>query len=595
VQNIRRRLGLGRADADRGMAMAVVLIFGMLIMVLAATALTVAVGGLKKADTDQDWAGALSAAYAGVEDYQARLSNDTNYYRYGNKDAPFSATSPTLVAPTTVNPAFQLGTAAGSWAEVPSSGGTASYRYEVDSSAYLASGTMRIRSTGKVGAVTRSVVADVRQKGFIDYLYFTDYEDRDPEQTGTSPATCRKYVAQGRIKTNDCGELAFGSGDVLDGDVHSNDAIRICDAKFLKTVTTSNTALRDGVNYIKRNSNDVLCTGQDFPGSDTQPTFRSSIGMPATNLTQKRETRFDLPSEILSPGCLYTGPTSIVFGPTPGLMTIKSPLTKFTQTGGDNDTEGKTPDMCGKISDLKSAGGATVPVLDNNLIYVQDVPGATSNKNYTSTAQVPAGKCDANGVGYPRSGETAPAEDVTGDGACAYDARGGDVFVEGIFSGKMTVASKNYMYITGDVKYDNASTDILGLSPAGTAWIYNPMKKTVSGSIFNQTTTYTPVLPGSATSVRRVDAAIISVDHSLLVQNFDRGGRRGTLNLNGALAQRFRGVVSSGSNGYVKNYVYDARLKYLSPPKFISPVTTQYGVTTTTEVKAAFTSAGRAS
>jgi hypothetical protein len=50
VQIIRRRLGLGRADADRGMAMAVVLIFGMLIMILAATALTVAVGGLKKAD-----------------------------------------------------------------------------------------------------------------------------------------------------------------------------------------------------------------------------------------------------------------------------------------------------------------------------------------------------------------------------------------------------------------------------------------------------------------------------------------------------------------------------------------------------------------
>jgi hypothetical protein len=43
--------------------------------------------------------------------------------------------------------------------------------------------------------------------------------------------------------------------------------------------------------------------------------------------------------------------------------------------------------------------------------------------------------------------------------------------------------------------------------------------------------------------------------------------------LTGAIAQKFRGAVSlSGSTGYVKNYVYDQRMKYRSPPLFLDPI-----------------------
>ena len=43
----------------------------------------------------------------------------------------------------------------------------------------------------------------------------------------------------------------------------------------------------------------------------------------------------------------------------------------------------------------------------------------------------------------------------------------------------------------------------------------------------------------------------------------------------GAIAQKFRGPVGTfgnGSTGYVKNYVYDDRLRYQEPPNFIDPV-----------------------
>ncbi len=44
----------------------------------------------------------------------------------------------------------------------------------------------------------------------------------------------------------------------------------------------------------------------------------------------------------------------------------------------------------------------------------------------------------------------------------------------------------------------------------------------------------------------------------------------------------------------MKDYQYDARLKYTAPPRFLSPVTTSYGITTVGEVKAAFRTDGSA-
>jgi hypothetical protein len=75
-----------------------------------------------------------------------------------------------------------------------------------------------------------------------------------------------------------------------------------------------------------------------------------------------------------------------------------------------------------------------------------------------------------------------------------------------------------------------------------------------------------------------VDAAILALDHSFFVQNWDSGAPLGNLTVNGVITQEFRGAVGtfSGSppvirSGYDKDYNYDTRLKYLSPPYFLSP------------------------
>ena len=555
------------ASSERGAALLIVIGVGLLLLTLVSTAMTFSVSGAVKANTDQNWNGAMAAAYAGVEEYESRLANDNAYYRYGNSGAAFSAGS-TLVAPAVPNPAFGVG-AAGGWASVAGSGALASYRYEVDSSAYAGSGVLRIRSTGRVGNSTRSIVANIKQQGFIDYLYFTVYEIEDPEQSHSPAACADKYAWAGRPNTS-CSEIAFGSGDVLNGPVHSNDTIRICQATFKGKVTTGNSPV-SGLNYLQQNSLDHPCTGQVFERG--VPKSSSVLGMPATNSQLKQETRTD--AGIDNPGCLYTGATRIVLDAS-GTMTIRSPWTKKTRVTGDPATAGSTPAACGLpgtgTGQLGSAGGATVPVLDANLLFVQDVPINATDPNFTNGTTWPSGNSasscnNGNGVGFPLTDENSDGRQPK------YRCRTGDAFVQGSLRGTMTIATENSIYVTGDIIYTDASVDVLGLVSQSTLWIWNPVS--TSGKI----------LPSN----RRIDAAMLSLEHSVQVQNFYRGGSQGTLTINGSLAQKYRGIVARNGHGYVKNYNYDPRFRYLSPPKFLSPVSATYRVNLLVEVSKAFT------
>ncbi|TFC59885.1 hypothetical protein [Cryobacterium sp. TMB1-7] len=575
------------AGTDDGVALPMVIGTGMVMLILVTMALTTSVSGLIKANSDQNWSAAGSAAYAGVEEYESRLANDNAYMIYGNSAAPFSSTS-TLSLPTgtQANPAFGVG-ASGTWGVVEGSGGRASYRYEVDTSQYSDSGILRIRATGRVGDATRSIVANLKQQGFIDFLYFTDYEIQDPDQNGDDVATCEKYAWQGRPGPNppysQCSDIAFGNGDVINGPLHSNDTLRVCQATFNGIVTTSNNPAT-GLRYLKRDSNGATCTGQVF--SKGNPTYRAKLGMPQTNAEMKDETRSDLPIAVVAvPGCLYTGPTSITLT-SDGKMTVKSPWTKKTNVAGDPATSGTAPAVCGTpgagTNGLASSTGATIDVLDRNLIFVQNVPTTVGNPNTwptSGTLMYPSGYSNSvcaagNGIGYPRASEFVDSI------SSSYGCRNGDLFVQGTLRGAMTLAAENYVYITGDVTYATSQDDVLGLVGQNAVWVWNPVKYS-SGS-------YSALLGNN----RVINAAILSVSHTFQVQNYDRGGGQGILTVKGAISQKFRGIVRSGTNGYTKAYGYDDRFRYVAPPKFLSPVSTTYGVNVVVDVKPAFTAKG---
>jgi hypothetical protein len=307
--------------------------------------------------------------------------------------------------------------------------------------------------------------------------------------------------------------------------------------------------------------------------------------MPSTNSQIRKEVRSDLAAaDVPFPGCLYTGPTSIKLNSN-GTMTVRSPWTKKTRVAGDPVTSGSDNNAaCGSSADLKSTAGATITVPKDNVVFVQNVPASPSDPNYwAATDQPNSGSCKGvdggvgNGIGYPRTQELAPL-------GTPYGCRNGDVFLSGTLKGNLTINSENYFYIVGDVLYSDKEKDMLGIIGQNAVFVWNPVKDaTSSGALLGNN--------------REINGAILSVAHTFQVQNNDKGGDQGTLTVNGAIAQKFRGIVrvtlgTGQVNGYLKAYNYDPRLKYLAPPKFLSPVTTTYGVNIWVEVSPVFKATG---
>ena len=592
------RIHSGRRD--EGAALVIVVAVGAVLALFMAIVVTNSVNGTRQARSDADWNAALAAAYAGIDEYQSRLSADTSYYRYGNASAPFSSTS-TLSTPPVANPAFGIG-AGGTWAALAGSDDRAEFRYEVDNSKYPTTGRIRVRSTGKVGDATRTVVADLKQQGFIDFLYFTDYEVQDPSVAGTSSSGCftdaakttLRYSWNGRPTGSTCNEIAFGPNDVTEGPVHSNDTIRACGATFTGTVTT---AKPTSPFFLARDSNYSTCAAPTFELAGYPVHSGGVIGMPPTNSQLKKETRSDLTAdEVPRPGCLYTGPTQITFFAN-GTMNVKSPFTKKTRIGNAAATTGSEPAACGTITALQSAGGATITVPENNVIYVQNVPAITSDVNHWPSSTNPSSfTCTSTGdstrrgwsvgsgpskTGYPATIGSQTEASPTGT---TYGCRAGDVFVKGTVDGAVTVAAENYVFVVGDLTYEDDNDDMLGLVGNNAVWVWNPIS--TGGS--NMTADH-----------RTIEAAILSVAHTFQVQNFDRGNSQGTLTVMGAIAQKYRGTVARASggtilSGYGKRYIYDERFKFRAPPKFLNPVTTTYGVTSWVESAAVWAPDGSA-
>jgi hypothetical protein len=268
-------------------------------------------------------------------------------------------------------------------------------------------------------------------------------------------------------------------------------------------------------------------------------------------------------------------------------MNVKSPWTIFTNISKTSGIANSNPAACGvpgtAAGSLGSTTGATINTLPSNVVYVQNVPTLTTDPNYR--AGIPTNfTCVNSNSGwtfgttqFPLSNEITPANSSTA--RPAYGCKNGDLFVKGTFKGAMTIGAENYIYITGDILLSDASADILGLVGNNAVWVWNPMK-TVSSVT-------SPILTDSG---RTINAALLSVAHTFQVQNYNLGGvSRGTLTVKGTIGQKFRGPVgTSGGTGYTKLYKYDSRLAYLAPPKFLSPVSSAYGVTQFADVPPAF-------
>jgi hypothetical protein len=142
----------------------------------------------------------------------------------------------------------------------------------------------------------------------------------------------------------------------------------------------------------------------------------------------------------------------------------------------------------------------------------------------------------------------------------------GDAWVRGEYSDDLTIAADNDAIVTGDLTRGDDSL-LLGLIANNFVRVYHPVDH---GDCDNEE---------GALSNPVIEAAILALNHSFLVDNWYCGSHLGNLTVEGAIAQRYRGPVGTSANtGYTKNYVYNDRLRFREPPYFLDPVQSAWRV-----------------
>ncbi|MGL4173425.1 MAG: hypothetical protein ACRCTR_05035 [Actinomycetota bacterium] len=693
-----------RADRDdTGLAMVTVLGIGTVLSALMLVSLTYAIQVSPQARKTQDWNAALAAAQAGVDDFVARLNQEDSYAL--SVDCTNNAWRGAKAAPAC---GYSATTTPG-WQQVDGSN-AAKGQFHYDVTPDPITGSVRLISTGKVKNSYRTLNVRVARGGSTDFLYYTDFESADPENTtsypnGASPECGSLGPDQGRywfqdrttgaVITNlsntsnrrqNCGEIAFAGFDVLDGRVHTNDTPGLIGStsgglgsqpSFLQGYETADPNCP--TNATTNPARGACYRFNAYPGGSTTgaPYFGSSTGV-------KYAPKLDLADNsaefVNHPGCQYFGDTRIRFN-ADGTMTVWN-----TASSGQTLLKPGTPSgtNCGNASQFTPtattskhpAAGQTVPVPTDLVIYVRNgatvatcQPGQIVNgtsSGSTAGDVIPQGSGpttnDIRDITYfdpdsstvttrrtftkTSSGTTWTSGSLTRSLTAPSDTHStkmdcgqGNVYLEGTVNGRVTVAAENNIVVTNNLLLRSTTagaapsgTDIIGLVAANSLHIYHPVQRsrtnTVTRTSNNNSTTCNTTIgdaptsaPSGVTSVtctwndvysygsrtsnssysnisypglttssgtRWIYGSLQTLQHSFFVQNYSRGADLGDLGIRGSIAQRYRGIVRSGSAGFAKDYSYDSRLRFQAPPYFPQWTNAVWGARTTGELKPAY-------
>ncbi|MBT0768950.1 hypothetical protein KIH74_08435 [Kineosporia sp. J2-2] len=539
--------------ADQGFALVAVVMTIAVLTLFMLTALAYTLNAMSPARRSQDAKAAEQAAVAGVDEYLSRLNTNDNYWKLGNDD---SANAAFTAAGTTIQ-----GTT-----DDAGNSTAARYSYQVLSSTSdtTTTGKIRIRVTGMSGppnnssTVKRVLTAELSRSGLLDFVYLSDIENIDPDlyaQTNGS-ACANYYYTNGNVAARPrtgCSDIQWGANDVVNGPLHSNDALWITGQV---TFTSSKTETSWPATKGAAEGTKTWWGTQGAPLTGKAPVYADTLALPTSNndLLKHVAPNIDEDKKV-GKGCYYAGATRIVLQGTQ--MKVLSPST----------TMSTTPSRCYNTSTPKVEQLVDIPPV----IYVDST--ATS--------------CTFGALGYPASNELYTN---SGNSATAWETAvvynrstyryetvnyacgRGTVFVSGNASTQVTVAGADDVVVVGDLTVDSLTgINVIGLIAGNCVWVYHPVKSS-SGL---------PVNLNSSANVSTIQAAILALRHSFVVQNWSAGAWLGTLTVNGAIAQKFRGPVgTSAPAGYTKNYVYDGRLTYTQPPYFLSPTNSPFKVLT---------------
>ncbi|MBM3667345.1 MAG: hypothetical protein FJW90_07690 [Actinobacteria bacterium] len=506
-------------------------VVGMIALVttLVGAALAATNGDLRLVRRDLDDKRALAAAQAGIADYSYHLNNDTGYWtRCTNVPTPHAVNQ----QGSTANRRAVPGSTEGETYAIellPASGQSSCSTGDPVGSMLEQSGpntgTFRIRSTGYAGNTRQSVVASYEQASFLDFIYFTQLETSDPVTYGfANPSAaltgayeqCERLRREGResapIPNSGgvyCTRIVFVTGDAIDGPLHTNDDLLICGTPSFG---------RSSADVIEVSAPPVGWASGNCGGGGANPNFIGPFTTNAPVLTPP-PTNTQLRT-IAGPTATYTGQTSISLSGS-----------SMTVTNGGSTT-------------------GPLPVPSSGVVYIQNGAGCSSSYSpFTAT--------------YPAT---------SGCGNAVVRGTGG-------YTSQLTIAAENDVIIEDDLI--RSGNGLLGLIANNFVRVKHPICPSANAGCSNGTITSQTgagncnggVNGTGAQSDLRIDAAILAIDHSFIVDHYDCGAPLGELEVNGAIAQKFRGPVgTTRPTGYIKDYNYDDRLRYLEPPHFFDPV-----------------------
>jgi type II secretory pathway pseudopilin PulG len=489
---------------------------------------------------------ALAAAEAGVNQYLFGLNGDNNYW----------AKCTGVPAPNAVNDPWDgTGPDPRTWQNVPSA--ATQFTIELlpangyskcqtgpnvsDTVIDKGSRSIRIRVTGRAptgngGWTYRSVIAGLKREGFLDFLWFTDIESFDPllylvnaDGRPTNPS----IVTWAANQTSGCNRYyRAGRGNAQYNGKFANYPYEDFDT---------------GCSEIQFAPQDVLA-GPMHTNDELYPCGAPTFGR---NLQDQIES-----GKGWRPACSGTNP-NIKGTWRPNWATIGMPETNaslkqiagasYTFSGRTQITLG-TP--AGKMTVANAAGSQTLDYPADGVIYVQNsgpcTPSSLTKPDYTLTA--------------------------LGTKPC------GDAIVSGTYNQSLTIATENDIIATGNITHADGDDVMLGLIADG----FIRVRHDASYS--------SP--PADCTNAggkvdREIQAAILTLKHSFMVDGWYCGVPLGTLTIDGVIAQKYRGPVGRGgnspTNGYIKNYIYDPRLQFRAPPHFLDPVESAWRVWRYTE------------
>ncbi len=527
---------IARKNSESGFSMIMVVAGLALAMALGAVAVASVRSDIQSTHNSLDRQQAYEAAKAGLNDYVFHVHKDTAYWTHctaappaNNALNPQGSTAKRRPVPGNTGATYAIellpATTQTTYSQCSQSKPEASM---LESSGPFR-GTFRIRSTGFAGKSKVAIVATFKPASFLRYVYFTQRETSDPVTYG------------------------FATGSPQLTGVNSQCGKTIKEGRYEAAIpNTSPAQYCDVISFVKGDSiNGAMHTNDAFAICENP-----KLGRTASDPVE-------------------------VSGPPKGWFSTKElPHSGSTCTGN--------PTFAGTL--VTNAPVLTPPPTNSELRNIAVPPFKFQGQvriclSGTSMTVGSAGTCEGvysgpiptNGVVYVENGacETPYSPFTT-----TYPATSGcgNVYVKGNYSGALTIAAENDIIINGSLIHSGEG--VLGLVANNFVRVYHPYSSDAvsTQTAHNECGSGGSNGPGSMTNVQ-IDAAILAINHSFIVDHYDCGASLGLLTVNGAIAQKFRGAVgTSGGTGYKKSYNYDDRLSYLEPPSFTEPVQSEWVV-----------------